>query len=145
MNSKINFFSEDVKFVLKNKKIIRDWLNSTIEEEQSTAENINYIFCSDKYLIEINLKYLKRETLTDVISFNFNEINEAIQGDIFLSIERIKENSLNLGLAFENEVFRIMIHGLLHLIGYEDTKPEEKALMTKKEDCYLSKLSLFKN
>lgn len=145
MKIKINFFNENIKFVLKNKIILRNWITSVIEEEKITAESINYIFCSDKYLLEINLKFLNRDTLTDVISFNYNEINEPIQGDIYISIERIKENSLILGQPFKNEIYRIMIHGLLHLIGYEDTKPEEKLLMTKKEDYYLSKLSLIKD
>lgn len=142
---KINFFNEDIKFILKNKIILRNWITSVIEEEKITAESINYIFCSDKYLLEINLKFLNRDTLTDVISFNYNEINEPIQGDIYISIERIKENSLILGQPFKNEIYRIMIHGLLHLIGYKDTKPEEKLLMTEKEDYYLSKLSLIKD
>ena len=145
MKIKINFFNENIKFVLKNKIILRNWITSVIEEEKITAESINYIFCSDKYLLEINLKFLNRDTLTDVISFNYNEINEPIQGDIYISIERIKENSLILGQPFKNEIYRIMIHGLLHLIGYEDTEPEEKLLMTKKEDYYLSKLSLIKD
>ena len=145
MKIKINFFNENIKFVLKNKIILRNWITSVIEEEKITAESINYIFCSDKYLLEINLKFLNRDTLTDVISFNYNEINEPIQGDIYLSVERIKENSLILGQPFKNEIYRIMIHGLLHLIGYEDTKPEEKLLMTRKEDYYLSKLSLIKD
>ena len=145
MIMKINFFNENIKFVLKNKIILRNWITSVIEEEKITAESINYIFCSDKYLLEINLKFLNRDTLTDVISFNYNEINEPIQGDIYLSVERIKENSLILGQPFKNEIYRIMIHGLLHLIGYKDTKPEEKLLMTKKEDYYLSKLSLIKD
>ena len=98
--------------------------------------DINYVFCTDNYLLDINLKYLNHNTLTDIITFNFCE-NKKISGDILISLDRIKENSSIFEQPFNKELYRVMIHGVLHLIGYNDKTSKEKERMRKKEDYYL--------
>ncbi len=136
-NSNINFFSENISFVLKNKKIIRKWIFSTINKENKSLGIINYIFCNDADLLSLNKTYLNRDTLTDILTFDYSEDNK-ISGDIFISIDRIKKNRKTFNVLFYNELQRVMIHGILHLIDYGDKTEKEKTVMTQKEDYYLS-------
>ncbi|MXV49779.1 rRNA maturation RNase YbeY [Pedobacter sp. HMF7647] len=136
--SSIQFFSEDIPFILKNKGKIRQWLDTTIRHEGKHTGMLNFIFCSDSYLLNINRQYLNHDTYTDIITFDTSEEKKEISGDIFISIERVKENAVKFGVSEFDEVCRIVIHGTLHLIGYKDKSKADKALMTQKEDQYLS-------
>lgn len=140
--AKINFFPENIKFDLKQKSKIKKWLTQVAENEKYIIENLNYIFCSDAYLLEINQTYLKHDTFTDIITFDNSEFENEIISDIYISVERVKENSQKLQLHFEQELHRVMIHGLLHLCGYKDKKPAEKQKMTEMEDKSLDLLEM---
>ena len=133
----IHFFSEDVSFQLKNKNAVRKWLKSVIIYEQHSLLTLNYIFCSDAYLLEINTKYLNHNYFTDVITFD-NSSSELLEGDIFISIDRIFDNSTKFNSTFDFELFRVMVHGLLHLLGYNDHSNSEIAQIRLKENYYLS-------
>ena len=135
---KINFFVEDIKFTLTKKKELRQWITSTIEHNLKNLQLINYIFTSDTYLLSINEEYLKHNTLTDIITFNQSTDQNLIEADIFISIERIKENSKKLNIPFKEELHRVMIHGVLHLLGFNDKSDPEKKEMRKKENHYLA-------
>lgn len=140
--AKINFFPENIKFDLKQKSKIKKWIAQVADKEKHIIENLNYIFCSDAYLLEINQTYLKHDTFTDIITFDNSEFENEIIGDIYISVERVKENSQKLQLQFEQELHRVMIHGLLHLCGYKDKKPAEKQKMTEMEDKSLDLLEM---
>lgn len=140
MGYKINCFYEEVDFTLGNKKNIATWLAEVATAEGTQIKEINYIFCSNEYLYRINIDYLNHDTYTDIITFDNSDQEEILEGDIFISIEFVKENADELNIPFEHELYRIMVHGLLHLIGYKDKHPDDKALMTSKEDFYLNKL-----
>ena len=135
---KINFFVEDIKFTLTKKKELRHWITSTIEHNLKNLQLINYIFTSDNYLLSINKEYLKHNTLTDIITFNQSTDQNLIEADIFISIERIKENSKKLNIPFKEELHRVIIHGVLHLLGFNDKSDPEKKEMRKKENHYLA-------
>lgn len=139
--SGIHFFEEDIKFNLLHKSKIRKWISEVITQHQFELAEINYIFCSDQYLHSINLQYLSHDTFTDIITFDQSEKNEELQADIFISIERVRENAAALNIPFEHELNRVMIHGVLHLIGYGDKTPADKSKMREKEDTYLSLLN----
>ena len=140
MNSRIQFFSEDINFIFKNKIQTRNWLAKVIEKENKGLLNINYIFCSDEFLLELNKKYLNHSTLTDILTFPDDSVNGKISGDIYISIERIRENSEKYTQPFDKELHRVMVHGVLHLLGYKDKTKNEKETMTLKEDYYLKKI-----
>lgn len=118
-----------------------NWIVESMKNEGKTIEELNYIFCDDEYLLEINKQYLDHDYYTDVIGFD-NSVEDELMGDIFISIERIKDNAAQNNVSFENELARIMIHGILHFAGYLDKDPKEKELMTSKEDQYLATFSL---
>ena len=134
----ILFFSEGSNFIIKNKKKLRNWIYASIDLENKGIGSINFIFCSDDYLHSLNVQYLKHDTLTDVITFDYTEDSPLLSGDIFISIDRVKENAKQFGTPFVDELHRVMIHGLLHLAGYSDKTDQETALMRSKEDYYLS-------
>lgn len=138
----IHFFNEDVNYLLKNKTLIRNWINETILTEGYVLEELNFILCSDNYLLELNQQYLNHDTYTDVITFDNSGADRLIAGDIFISIDRIQENARTFDLATIVELCRVMIHGTLHLLGYADKGKAAKTLMTAKEDTYLAKLVL---
>ena len=138
----IHYFTEDISFTLKHKTIIRNWLKETIAAEGYTLEELNFIFCSDEYLLGINQQYLDHDTYTDVITFDNAEELKTIAGDIFISIDRIRENAAEFKKDFQNELCRVMVHGTLHLLGYTDKSKADKVRMTGKEDHYLSNLPL---
>ncbi len=136
----INFFTEDINFTLRQKIKLRNWIRSTIEHNQHKLEVINYIFTSDNYLLTINKEYLDHDTFTDVITFNQSTDPKLLEADIYISIERIKDNAKKFNLPFSDELHRVMIHGVLHLLGFTDKEESEKVVMRKKENHYLALL-----
>ncbi len=137
----ILFFSEDISFTLKEKRKIRSWIKMAIDDNQMQLQSINYIFTSDNYLSNINQEYLKHNSLTDIITFNQSPDPNVIESDIYISVDRISDNSKYFNLPFTKELHRVMIHGVLHLIGFNDKKESEKKEMRKKENHYLALLS----
>lgn len=136
----IQFFTEDSSFVLKDKSKIRLWLSGTAKYEKYKISELNYIFCSDRYLKKINKHYLNHDYFTDIITFPSSEAGDKnIRGDIFISIERVKENAGVYGVSFVDELHRVMVHGLLHLCGYKDKTTREISKMRSKEDFFLKK------
>jgi len=135
----ILFFCEDIKFNLKNKRLLKKWIKLSIEKEGKTSGQINYIFTSDKYLLKINQTYLSHNYYTDIVSFNYCT-DSIISGDIYISLETVKNNSVLFNVIYEDELSRVIIHGVLHLIGYNDSSETEKAIMIEKEDYYLARL-----
>ncbi len=135
----INFHNEEIEFVLPKKKRIRKWIIHTSELEVKEVGDINIIFTKDNCLYALNIKHLRHDTLTDIITFDYSAENE-ISGDIFISLERVKENAKEFGLPTLNELHRVIIHGILHLIGYKDKTKQQKLIMRAKEDYYLSLL-----
>jgi len=136
------FFEEDIKFKPKNKSALREWIKNTIVAEGYKLKELNYIFCSDSYLIEINRQYLNHDTYTDIITFDNSETEGTIIGDIFISIERIRENAVKFSGNEADELHRVIIHGALHLLGYTDKTKADKELMTQKEDFYLAQVKI---
>ena len=133
----IAFFNEDINFKFQGKNKFKAWLKKVAEKECFTVGELNYIFCSDEYLHKINLEYLDHDTYTDIITFDNSEAETVIEGDIFVSIERVRENSQTLNTIFEEELKRVIVHGLLHLCGYDDYTPEDKAEMRRLENEYI--------
>jgi len=132
----IAFLTEDITFELKEKLKHKAWLKEAAKAEGFRIGELNYIFCSDDYLLDINQKYLGHDTLTDIVTFDNSEDPKMIEGDIFISIDRVQENALKFDTA-ESELKRVMIHGLLHLAGYKDKDKAQKELMTIKENEHL--------
>jgi probable rRNA maturation factor len=133
----IVFFNEDINFKFQGKNKFKSWLKKVADKEGFSINNLNYIFCSDEYLHKINLEYLDHDTYTDIITFDNSEDESSIEGDIFISIERVSENSQALNTVFEEELKRVIVHGLLHLCGYDDHTPEDKAGMRRLESEYI--------
>lgn len=131
----ISFFSE-TNFSLENESGVLTWLLASAKAENKTIGFLNVIFLDDDGLLAINKEYLKHDYYTDVITFDYNE-NELVNGEVFISIDRIKENASELNISFNNELHRVIIHGLLHLFGYKDKSADDKQLMRSKEDYYL--------
>jgi len=134
----IQFFTESVSYTLPQKNKIKKWLKSAIEKEGYGLHELTFIFCSDDYLLGINQQYLNHDTYTDIITFDNSEVDKQIVSDIFISIDRVKENAKIFKTTAFDEVCRIMIHGTLHLLGYKDKGKAAKTLMTQKEDEYLA-------
>ncbi len=136
--SEINFHTEDLDFEFSKTDLATQWIIQTAKQEGKELAELNIIFCSDAYLYEMNMQYLQHDTLTDVITFQYHDNDDlAIAGDIFISVERTNENAEKFGVSPEQELRRVMIHGTLHLLGYGDKTPEDKKLMTEKENEYL--------
>jgi len=135
----IQFFEEDIAYKLKQKTAIRAWITETIQAEGYKLKELTYVFCSDSYLLQINQQYLNHDTYTDIITFDNSDIAQAIVGDIFISIDRIRENAIKFSHSEADELHRVIIHGALHLLGYKDKTPVDKKKMTLKEDFYLAK------
>jgi probable rRNA maturation factor len=135
----IQFFEEDIAYTLKQKTAIRQWVTDTIIAEGYKLKELTYIFCSDSYLLQINQQYLNHDTYTDIITFDNSDIAKTIIGDIFISIDRIRENAGKFSHTVADELHRVIIHGALHLLGYKDKTPADKKKMTLKEDFYLNK------
>jgi len=124
-------------FSLEDEQNLSDWVAFVLDQEEKELGEINYIFCDDDYLHEINVKTLKHNTLTDIISFDYT-VGDVVSGDIYISHERVADNAKNLGLNFRDELHRVMVHGILHYSGYKDKDTEDKSTMRSKEDYYLS-------
>lgn len=139
----IVFHSEEIDFELSNGEKLAEWIESSASAEGKAISAVNIIFCSDEYLYQMNMDYLQHDTYTDVITFPYssNE-DDFIEGDIFISVERTAENAKKFGVSAELELNRVIIHGILHLIGYDDKTAHKKKIMTAKEDEYLAKLLL---
>jgi probable rRNA maturation factor len=140
MKGTISFFNEGINFTLPKKTQIKDWIKEIIKKDKKSCGVINYIFCNDSFLLEMNKTYLMHNTLTDIITFDNSE-NENISGEIYISIERVRENSHLFSQSFADELNRVMIHGILHLLGNKDKSPLEKLSMRMKEDTCLSLLN----
>jgi len=135
----IAFFEEDINYKLKNKIRVKQWINSTIRAEGFKLSELAYVFCSDAYLLKINQQYLDHDTYTDIITFDNSERDDVVLGDIFISIDRIRENAAKFNVSENTELHRVIVHGVLHLLGYKDKTIADKQKMTEKEDFYLGK------
>jgi rRNA maturation RNase YbeY len=138
----IQFFSEDTSFTPDHKDSISLWVQQSVINERFQLVSLNFIFCSDEYLLSINQEYLKHDYYTDIITFDNSVAPKDIEGDIFISADRVKENANRNSVVFSEELKRILIHGVLHLCDYNDKTADQKALMTEKENAYLS-LAIF--
>ena len=136
MATTITFQSEGIKFTLKEKIRHKFWLTKLAAKEKYSILELNYIFCSDDYLHQVNLDYLNHDTYTDIITFDNSEDKKSkiIEGDIFISVERVKENAAKYTTKLDDELHRVMAHGLLHLMGYKDKTAKDSALMREKEE-----------
>jgi len=136
--SKINFYSEN-EFILEETNRYAKWIEQVIASENMKLEEINYIFCDDEYMLKLNVEFLDHDTYTDIITFN-NNVGTILEGDIFISTERVKDNAETFGVIFEEELRRVLSHGILHLCGYNDKTEEESLIMREKEE---EKMKLF--
>ena len=133
----IQYYSEDVDFDLADAHAITSWLREVVRRESKELSELAFIFCSDEYLHRLNMEYLRHDTYTDIITFPYAD-PPAVSGDIFISIERVRENSLTFSSSFERELHRVMVHGVLHLCGYKDkTEQQEKEMREKEQACLL--------
>ncbi len=133
----ISFSTVEIDYTLKNKLKVKNWVKTIVETEGKVAGDITFVFCNDEYLGTMNEKYLNHTTLTDIITFDYSEAGK-LSGDIFISIDRVKENAGNFNVTFPVELGRVMAHGVLHLSGYKDKSPGDKLVMRGKEDFYLT-------
>lgn len=141
--AEFDFLYEETDFILENTQLIEQWLNTVASRECVQINQLSYIFCSDDYLLEINRNYLQHDYYTDIITFdNSLEDSDDIIGDIFISVDRVRENASEFNVPFMNELTRVMAHGLLHLCGYGDKTPQEQELMRQKEDACISLLNI---
>jgi len=137
----VRYFCEDVKFDYKNRLFNNRWLRFVAESEICRLGDINIIFCSDNYLLGINLQYLGHDYYTDIITFDYSE-KPKVSGDLFISVDSVRENAVFYGAAFEEELHRVIVHGLLHLIGYDDHTEDDIKQMRAKENYYLEQRML---
>ena len=134
-------FNYETKFEVSNEQLLENWIKNIVETHECELGEINYIFCDDAYLLKLNVEFLQHDTLTDIISFD-NSLGKLINGDIFISVERVKENAKDFAVSFEQELHRVMIHGVLHYIGFKDKTKEEKTAMRNQENNALYILSI---
>jgi rRNA maturation RNase YbeY len=135
---KFNYLFDSFK--IENETVIKNWIKNTVSNEGKLLGEVQYVFCSDEYLLEINRKYLNHDYLTDIITFPLTESETLITAEIYISIDRVKDNSTKFNSSLTNELNRVIIHGVLHLCGYDDLTEEEKKIMRRKEDYYLNLL-----
>lgn len=138
-SGKITFNDVDLKTSFKARTKIKEWVNKAIKKEGYRLGELSYNFCSDEHLLQINIEHLQHDFYTDIITFELNE-NKTIVGDVYISIDRVKDNAQQNNKTYSNELMRVIIHGALHLCGYKDKTKKEAALMREKEDYYLSLL-----
>jgi rRNA maturation RNase YbeY len=136
--SKIHYFSEDITFSLPSPSFVSEWIISVIHSENFKLKSLNIIFCSDQFLLDINKQFLKHDYYTDIITFDNSDLHLTIEGDLYISIHRVTENAIISSSIFIDELHRVMIHGVLHLIGYSDHYETAKLAMRLKEDSYLN-------
>lgn len=133
----ISYFTEDTDFRFKGRALNNRWLRMVAESEIKRVGDLSIIFCSDNYILDVNMRYLQHDYFTDIITFDYCEGNR-LSGDLFISVDSVRENALFYGTEFSDELNRVMVHGLLHLIGYDDHTEEDQKMMREKEDYYLS-------
>lgn len=133
-------YNYETEFFLKSETQLSDWILASVLEEKKRLGELNYIFCDDDYLLRINQDFLNHDTLTDIISFDYSVGNE-LHGDIYISVDRVRENAKDYSVSFDEELARVMIHGVLHYCGYKDKTDDDQFIMTSKEDYYLAKRS----
>ena len=133
----VSYFLEDIDFKFSGKLLNNAWLKAVATEESRKLGRINIIFCSDNFILDINMKYLQHDYFTDVITFDYCE-GDKLSGDLFISVDTVRENAKLYNTDFNEELNRVMVHGILHLIGYDDHSQKDKQLIRKKEDYYLS-------
>ena len=132
----VSYFLQDIDFVFKHKRLNNSWLKLVAESGIKKLGNINIIFCSDNYILDVNVKYLGHDYFTDIITFDYCE-KDILSGDLFISIDTVRDNAEFYKTEFNDELNRVIVHGLLHLIGYDDHTPEEQKIMREKENHYL--------
>lgn len=137
--SKVELFYEDIQPIKLQKSHLKKYVKALINSEKKKIGEISVILCSDKYLLDINIEFLKHNYYTDIITFNY-VVESTISGDLFISVDRVKENSAVFNTSMIKELYRVIFHGLLHLIGYNDKTDEEKKAMREREDFYLSEV-----
>ena len=136
----VSYYTEDIVFPFKEKRLTSRWLKFVAESESKRLGDVAVIFCSDNYILDVNIKYLQHDYYTDIITFDYCEGNR-LSGDLFISIDSVRENASFYGTEFPDELNRVIVHGLLHLIGYDDHTEEDIAVMRAKENYYLSQRS----
>ena len=132
-------FNYETNFKLQNKNKISSWISSVINSEKHKEGEINYVFCNDDYLHKLNVEFLKHDTLTDIISFDYS-LGKILHGDVFISVERAEDNAKDFGFTFQEEIHRLIVHGVLHYCGFNDKTEEDTKLMRDKENFYLKQL-----
>ena len=132
----ISYYTEDIKFTLKGKLLNNRWLKMVVGSEIKRMGDVSLIFCSDRYILDVNMRYLQHDYFTDIITFDYCE-GDVVSGDLFISIDSVRENAVLYGASFEDELDRVMVHGVLHLLGYDDHTPEDTAVMRDKENYYV--------
>jgi len=137
----VSYYTEDTRFSFKEKRLTSRWLKFVAESEAKRLGAISIIFCSDNYILDVNIKYLQHDYYTDIITFDYCEGNR-LSGDLFISVDSVRENAAFYGTEFPDELNRVIVHGLLHLIGYDDHNEEDIAVMRAKENYYLSQRPL---
>ena len=137
--TKVHFFSHDIPTSLKNTADLKHFIELIFNREMQSLDSINYIFCSDRAILAINKKYLKHDFYTDVITFDLSPDNKTISAEVYISIDRIRDNAKQLGLSIKSELHRVLFHAALHLCGYNDKKKKDKEIMRKKENELLAK------
>ena len=133
----VSYFFEDTNFKFNRRRLTSQWLKFTAESEIKRIGQVNIIFCSDNYILDINQRYLQHDYFTDIITFDYCE-GKTLSGDLFISVDTVRENALFYGTEFDDELNRVIVHGLLHLIGYDDHSEEDQKTMRSKEDYYLA-------
>ena len=133
----VSYFFEDTNFKFNRRCLTSQWLKFTAESEIKRIGQVNIIFCSDNYILDINQKYLQHDYFTDIITFDYCE-GKTLSGDLFISVDTVRENAIFYGTEFDDELNRVIVHGLLHLIGYDDHSEEDQKTMRSKEDYYLA-------
>ena len=133
-------FNYETKFSLEDETSMASWISGIIQKEGFKEDEINYIFCDDDYLHKINVEFLKHDTLTDIISFDYS-VGKTLQGDVFISLERVRDNAEEFKVSFLNELHRVMVHGVLHYCGYKDKTEPDTKVMREKENFYLQLLN----
>jgi rRNA maturation RNase YbeY len=136
----ITFTNHDVSFKLKDKLLLKSFLLTIFAQEEKPLKSLSYIFCNDQFLLKLNQQYLNHDTLTDILTFTLSNSSLSIVSEIYISIDRVQENANEMKIDFTKELYRVMIHGILHLCGYKDHTEEEKRIMRQKEDFYLQQI-----
>ncbi len=134
----INFFSEETTFKLDQPSFYENWLQEVLFQHSKSTGELNYIFSSDEYLLRVNQKHLNHDYYTDIVTFDHSDHEDVIEADIYISIDRVRDNAFAHEVSFQNELSRVMVHGLLHLFGFSDENDLEKKVMREKEDACIS-------